>query len=123
MNERGQITINLWWFLYCYFGIFLTVLSITNEELDSSKSDTKRKQARTISDDIASVVNQVYIQGSGYSKTYTLPSKINQETYIVQINKTGVYINSHYQITKSHYIPKKNIIQKLYFTTKQYICI
>lgn len=94
-------------------GIFLTVLSITNEELDSINQTQKRKQARMVSDDIASVINQVYIQGSGYSKTYTLPSKINQETYIVQI-KTGVYINSHYQMTKSHYIPKKNIIQKNY---------
>ena len=114
MNERGQITIEFMVVFILLLGIFLTVLSITNEELDSINQTQKRKQARMVSDDIASVINQVYIQGSGYSKTYTLPSKINQETYVVQINKTGVYINSHYQMTKSHYIPKKNIIQKDY---------
>ena len=65
MNERGQITIEFMVVFILLLGIFLTVLSITNEELDSINQTQKRKQARMVSDDIASVINQVYIQGSG----------------------------------------------------------
>ena len=62
MNERGQITIEFMVVFILLLGIFLTVLSITNEELDSINQTQKRKQARMVSDDIASVIKQVYIQ-------------------------------------------------------------
>ena len=44
MNERGQITIEFMVVFILLLGIFLTVLSITNEELDSINQTQKRKR-------------------------------------------------------------------------------
>ena len=45
MNERGQITIEFMVVFILLLGIFLTVLSITNEELDSI-NQTQKKENR-----------------------------------------------------------------------------
>ena len=50
MIERGQITIEFMVVFILLLGIFLTVLSITNEELDSINQTQKRKQARKDAD-------------------------------------------------------------------------
>ncbi|WP_143741300.1 hypothetical protein [Methanosphaera sp. WGK6] len=88
------------------------VISISIEELTIIEETQNRKDARIVSNDLSGILNEVNIQNEGYSRSYTLPSKINQETYIVKINHSGVYINSHYQITYSKIIPSNKLASK-----------
>lgn len=90
------------------------IFSISLQEFSTINQTQNKKEARMVSNDISQIINQVYIHEDGYITEYTLPSKINQESYIVQINKTGVYVNSHYQLTHNDFIPKNNIKSKNY---------
>lgn len=117
MESKGIINLE---FLAVFFILLLTcsmVVSISIQEFKSIDQTQNRKEARMISQDISKIINTVYIQQDGSEITYTLPSKINQESYIVQINKTGVYVNSHYQLTNEVIIPKMNLNKNNYILT------
>lgn len=114
METKGTINLE---FLIVFFILLIIcsmIFSISLQELSTINQTQNRKEARMVSNDISQIINQVYIHEDGYTTEYTLPSKINQESYIVQINKTGVYVNSHYQLTRNDFIPKNNIKSKNY---------
>ena len=108
MDSKGIFNIELYISLMILLIIITMVLSIGIQEFSSIEETQNRKEARIITTDITRIINNVYIKGDNYSYKYKLPEKINNETYILQINDTGVYINSHYQMTYSK--PIHNII-------------
>jgi adenine-specific DNA methylase len=44
--------------------------------------------------------------GNGYNEKFHLPQHINNESYVLEINSSGVYVNSHYQLTKDDIIAR-----------------
>lgn len=106
MNSKGIFNIELLISLIIMLIIFLMLINITTQEYSSIEETQNRKEARIITSDISEIINDVYIKGDNYSRKYKLPEKINHETYILQINNSGVYLNSHYQITYSKFYPK-----------------
>lgn len=106
MDSKGIFNIELLISLIIMLIIFLMLINITTQEYSSIEETQNRKEARIITSDISEIINDVYIKGDNYSRKYKLPEKINQETYILQINNSGVYLNSHYQITFSKFYPK-----------------
>lgn len=113
MNSKGIFNIELLISLLSLLIIFMFILSVNVVEFTSIEETQNRKESRIITTDISDIIIKVYQSGNGYSMKYKLPSKINKETYILKINNSGVYVNSHYQITYSKILP--NII-----TEKQY---
>ncbi|WP_455646003.1 hypothetical protein [Methanosphaera sp.] len=85
------------------------IVSLVMDELNTIEETQNRKEARIIANDLSEIINEVNIQNEGYSCSYVLPDKINQETYIVKINQSGVYVNSHYQLTYSKIIPSNKL--------------
>lgn len=112
MNTKGLVSLEYVIILMVLFMIFSLIISLSLDELDIIEESQNRKEARLLCDDVSQTINMVYINGNGYSKQYTLPSKINQKTYIMKINTTGVYVNSHYQLTYSKIIPHNNLLTK-----------
>lgn len=108
MNSKGIFNIEMLISLMLLLIIMAMLISIAVEEFSSIEETQNRKEARIITMDIVKIINKVYINGENYSEKYKLPEKINNETYIIQINKSGVYLNSHYQMT--HGRPVHNVM-------------
>ncbi len=114
MDSKGIFNIEMIISLIILLIIFTYISSITMTEFSSIDETENRKESRIITNDIKEIIIQVHQAGNGYSIKYHLPPKINKETYILIINDTGVFVNSHYQLTYSKILP--NIIkQKQYY--------
>lgn len=114
MNSKGIFNIEMLISLMILLIVFTFILSANIVEFTSIDETQNRKESRIITTDISDIIIKVYQNGNGYSMKYMLPSKINKETYILKINNTGVYVNSHYQITYSEIFP--NLLrQKQYY--------
>lgn len=109
MDSKGFFNIELLISLLLFLIISSMLIALTTQEYKSIEETQNRKEARLITSDISEIINDVYIKGDSYSRRYILPEKINQETYILQINNSGVYLNSHYQISYSKFFSKIKI--------------
>ena len=99
MDSKGIFNVDLFISLTALLIIFSMILSVSTVEYSSIEETQNRRQARILVMDISDIMDEVYINGNGFSKKIELPEKINNETYILQINETGIYLNSHNQIT------------------------
>lgn len=114
MDSKGIFNIEVMVSLMILLIIFAIILSVAMEEFTSIDETQNRKESRIITEDISAIITEVYTRGEGYSKSYKLPSKINKETYVLKINDSGVYVNSHYQLTYSKIMPNA-LQQKQYY--------
>lgn len=114
MDSKGIFNIEVMVSLMILLIIFAIILSVAMEEFTSIDETQNRKESRIITEDISAIITEVYTRGDGYSKSYKLPSKINKETYVLKINDSGVYVNSHYQLTYSKIMPNA-LQQKQYY--------
>ncbi|RAP52586.1 MAG: hypothetical protein BZ138_02805 [Methanosphaera sp. rholeuAM270] len=115
MNSKGIINIEILISLMLFIMICLLLSSLAMQEYTSIDETQNRKESRIIVSDISDIINRVYQNGDGYSITYKLPPKINKETYVLKINDTGVYINSHYQLSYSKIFVSNILKQKQYY--------
>ena len=102
METKGTLNIEIIITLMILLTIFSMIISITSHTITINDATQNRKESRIIAEEVANIINKCYTTGDGYSKNYTLPETIHQETYIVKINQTGVHINSHYQIATKY---------------------
>ena len=121
MDSKGIFNIELFISLMVLLLIFSMMISFSVEEFSSIEETQNRKESRIIVSDISEIMMDVYIKGDGFSRCYELPCKINQETYILQINDSGVYVNSHYQMTYSQTFSKNILKSKKYVLQPGYV--
>ena len=105
MNKKGTINLEFMILILCLLTLFLILISISYNEFNAIQETQNRKEARMITSTISHIINNVNVHSEGFSQSYKLPDMINKETYVVQINSTGVYVNSHYQLTYNKFIP------------------
>ena len=105
MNKKGTINLEFLILIMCLLILFSMLISISENEFNAIQETQNRKEAKMITNDISHIINNVNLHSEGFSQTYQLPETINKETYVVQINSTGVYVNSHYQLTYNKFIP------------------
>lgn len=98
MNTNGMINLEVLLYFMIIIIIFSTLLALCTNELKVVKQTENRKEARLISLEITGLINNVYLQNDGFCISYTLPEKINEESYVIEINDSKVYVNSHYQL-------------------------
>lgn len=103
MNNKGTISLELIITFMAFIIITSMIITYTYDEFELIDQTQNRKEARLITVHISQLIDNVYINGDGYSQVYKLPEKINDESYILFINESGVYLNSHYQITMDTY--------------------
>ncbi|MDO5825574.1 MAG: hypothetical protein Q4Q22_04265 [Methanosphaera sp.] len=106
MNNKGNVSLELLLTFMIFIMIVSSVVSIAYSQLDSIDETHTRRQAKEQTLHVSHIMNEVYFMGNSYSRKYQLPENINDESYVMEINSTGVYVNSHYQLTKDEYIPK-----------------
>ena len=121
MDSKGVFNIELFISLILLLIIFSMIMSFSIEEFSSIEETQNRKESRIIVTELTDLMMDVYIKGDGFSRKYELPSKINKETYVPQINDSGVFINSHYQITYSQLFSKHILKSKKYVLKPGYV--
>lgn len=121
MDSKGVFNIELFISLILLLIIFSMIMSFSIEEFSSIEETQNRKESRIIVTELTDLMMDVYIKGDGFSRKYELPSKINKETYVLQINDSGVFINSHYQITYSQLFSKNILKSKKYVLKPGYV--
>lgn len=121
MDSKGIFNIEMFISLMILLIIFTMIMSFSIEEFSSIDETQNRKESRIIVSDISEIMMDVYIKGEGFSRGYELPSKINKETYVLIINDSGVYVNSHYQMTYSQTFSKNLLKSKKYVLKPGYV--
>lgn len=106
MNNKGNISLELLLTFMIFIIITSSLLSMAMSEFDSLEETHTRRQAKELTSQVSHTINTVYLMGDSYSQECHLPKQINNDSYILEINSSCVYINSHYQITKDDIIPK-----------------
>lgn len=106
MNNNGNLSLELLLTFMIFIIIISSVISNVGTEFDSIGQTHTRREAKEVTMQVSHIINEVYFMQNSYTQNYRLPEYINNESYILQINSSGVYVNSHYQITKDEYIPK-----------------
>ncbi|WP_308573782.1 hypothetical protein [uncultured Methanosphaera sp.] len=114
-NQKGFINIELIITLILILIFLTTIINLNYQQYEIIDETQNRKQARLLVDDITQIISTQNTRPEGYITTYTMPDKINNETYILIINETHISINSHYQIAssklqKTNIKPKKHIL-------------
>lgn len=71
------------------FSIFIINIIHQNTNLKNQKLN---QHARYISDLVSSELNNVYVQGEGYSKNFSLPQKIEGYNYYIIIKDNMVHV-------------------------------
>lgn len=108
MNNKGTISLEIIVTFMIFIIISTMMITFSLNEFNQIDQTQNRKEARLITTHLSQLIDNTYINGQGYSQTYTLPEKINDESYILFINESGIYLNSHNQITRDTYM--KNTI-------------
>ncbi len=121
MDSKGIFNIEMFIVMIILLILFSMLLSFSIEEFSALDETQNRKESRIIVSDISEIINDVYMKGDSFSRKYYLPEKINTQTYVIQINDTGVFVNSHYQITYSQILPKNILKSKKYVLIPGYV--
>lgn len=103
MNNKGTISLELILTFMILIVIFSMMIAFSLNEFSLIDQTQNRKEARLITIHVSQIIDNVYVNGEGYSQTYTLPEKINDESYILYLNESGIFLNSHNQITMDKY--------------------
>jgi hypothetical protein len=106
MNTKGNVSLELLLTFMIFIIIISSVISLVNNEFDTLDETHTRRQAKEQTMKVSHIINNVYLMGNGYNEKYHLPQHINNESYVLEINSSGVYVNSHYQLTKDDIIAR-----------------
>jgi hypothetical protein len=106
MNTKGNVSLELLLTFMIFIIIISSVISLVNNEFDTLDETNTRRQAKEQTMKVSHIINNVYLMGNGYNEKYHLPQHINNESYVLEINSSGVYVNSHYQLTKDDIIAR-----------------
>lgn len=106
MNTKGNVSLELLLTFMIFIIIISSVISLVNNEFDTLDETHTRRQAKEQTMKVSHIINNVYLMGNGYNEKYHLPQHINNESYVLEINSLGVYVNSHYQLTKDDIIAR-----------------
>ncbi|MCD7781148.1 MAG: hypothetical protein LUG89_00385, partial [Methanosphaera sp.] len=121
MNTRGIINLEFITTILVLLIIITLTISLATIQLENMEQTQNRADARILLDSLANVIDNTYTSGDGYVTTYTMPSTINTESYIVKINSTAIYVNSHYQIASNDYLSKNSLGSKNYILLPSYV--
>lgn len=114
MNNKGSLSLELLLTFMIFIIITSSVISLVGNEFDTLDETHTRRQAKEVTMHVSHMINNVYLMGDSYSQEYHLPRYVNNESYVLLINSSGVYVNSHYQITRDDII-----VKNIYYNDKK----
>lgn len=106
MDNKGNLSLEILLTFMLFVIIISSVFSMVTKEFDTLEETHTRRQAKVLTMQVSNTINTVSLMGGDYSQQYHTPKQINNESYILEINSSGVYINSHYQMTKDDILAK-----------------
>lgn len=91
-DQSASLNIDFVISMFLFLMIMVSVLSIAEGRLDTVQKAEEAAQARSISEKLASTIEEVYSGGEGHEIQIHMPSDIKGSIYQVKINQSGVLV-------------------------------
>jgi hypothetical protein len=114
MDKSGWVSID---FMIAFMIIILTIPSVTaiiSDRFDTVNSVREITEAKILEENVAGIIEMVYSGGIGCSYTLKMPSKIENKSYSLKIDQSGVHVMFMNNIGTSFMTPMKITDGKYY---------
>jgi hypothetical protein len=91
-NEMATVNIDFVISMFILLVILGSVLSIAGGRLETVEKAEEMIQARSVSEKVASAIEEVYSGGEGHQVEIKMPRDIKGSYYQVNVNQTGVLV-------------------------------
>jgi len=92
-TEKGQAGLEMMAFVaFILLAFSVAYLSLTSKTISAMESKAN-EDARRISDRVASEINTAVAEGSGYSKRFRLPDRIQSSNYTIFVERGAVFVD------------------------------
>jgi len=91
-DHSGTLNIDFVISMFLLLVIMASVLSIAEGRLDMVQKADEAAQARSISETVASTIEEVYSGGEGHEIKIQMPPDIKGSYYHVKVNQSGVMV-------------------------------
>lgn len=87
--------------------IVCSVISVIEERMNTVSSTEELSTGRITLEYVGEAINKVYSGGNGHSTVISLQPKINNKSYKIKVNSTGIFMIIGGMIGRSYINPKK----------------
>lgn len=91
-EECGNLSVDFLFSIFLFFLLMGGLTFLIADRYGMVEETQELAQSRSILDNIAFTINQVYSGGEGHSIRVQLPANINNKEYTITVNSTGVII-------------------------------
>lgn len=91
-EECGNLSVDFLFSIFLFLLLMGGLTFLIADRYDMVEGTQELAQSRSILENIAFTINQVYAGGEGHSIRVQLPPNINKKEYMVTVNSTGVII-------------------------------
>jgi hypothetical protein len=91
-DQLASLNIDFLISMFLFLVILVSVISIAEGRLDTVQKAEEEAQARSISEKVASTIEEVYSGGEGHEIQIQMPSDIKGSVYQVKVNQSGVWV-------------------------------
>jgi uncharacterized alpha/beta hydrolase family protein len=92
MDDNGTLSVEFLFTSMMILFICSGLVSVVSERLGVASTTEELSEARALSENVASSINQIHSAGNGQSMDILLPPAVGNSTYTLKVNSSGVYI-------------------------------
>lgn len=107
MDSNGIATLDLIFTIFLMMIITITSLNLIEERLNMEKNIDEHVQGRLLIEKVANIINQVNINGNGYSTKINLPQNIQNNSYSILVKSDEIILEFNNKKGKSTILPLK----------------
>lgn len=81
--------------------------TIASDRFDMVSESQRLAEARSLAENVAGAINQVYAGGEGHTIKIKMPPSLNNDSsYQLQVNSSGVWVMPRYRTGLAYTVPK-----------------
>ena len=108
MESNGTFSIDLLFATFIFLIIIGSTIALISDRFSIVDDSKELVEARSLAENIAGTIDQVYAGGDGHKIRIHMPNSINKDSkYAVDVNSSGVLVNLNGKMGLAHMVPKK----------------
>lgn len=108
MDKGGSLSVDLLFASFIILIILVNTSNLISDRFDRVDESKELAEARSLAENLAGTVNQVYAGGNGHKIRITLPNNLNKNNhYHVKVNSSGVLVDLDGRKGLAFIIPEK----------------
>ena len=108
MESNGTFSIDLLFATFIFLIIIGSTIALISDRFSIVDDSKELVEARSLAENIAGTIDQVYAGGDGHKIRIHMPNSINKDSkYAVDVNSSGVLVNLNGKMGLAYMVPKK----------------